>query len=180
MKNVAAILTVLLGALFVSGAVAQQVELTPGNVVEVTAEQPGFSIFTGILEASGLADELAQGASYTLFAPTDDAFMDLARERGISLTSMLERTNLVDLIEQHFIAGEALTVAELEDLVDAAGEDEFHSLDTRGGDDVLVSERISNQVYLNGDTQIVETLDAENGVVHAVDRVIDGLELTTL
>ena len=51
----------------------------PGNIAEVATEAGSFTVLLGLLTKAGLADTIASGGPFTVFAPTDQAFADAVR-----------------------------------------------------------------------------------------------------
>ena len=52
----------------------------PHNIVETAREAGTFQTLLTAVDAAGLGDTLADGGPFTVFAPTDDAFVALPRE----------------------------------------------------------------------------------------------------
>ena len=133
-------------------------DATFGNLVAALtrADQPDFvSILSTPMETSP--------APFTVFAPTNDAFVALLAELGVNDLSDIDTATLTATLNMHVIA-EANVRAE--DLVDG-------TVTTLGGDiDIDASNaritdangRVSNIVVVN--------VQAANGVVHAIDKVI--------
>lgn len=102
-------------------------------------------------------------APFTVFAPTNDAFADLLIELGLNDLSDIETATLTATLNNHVIAGANVRA---EDLVDGI-------VTTLGGDITIdasnatitdANGRVSNIVVVN--------VQAANGVVHAIDKVI--------
>ncbi|MCZ4407777.1 fasciclin domain-containing protein [Cryomorphaceae bacterium 1068] len=124
------------------------------------------------LEAAILAAELAGTLSgegtFTVFAPTDDAFAALD---PVLLEALLaDPTNLLADILLYHVAPITALSGDLTDgqmVTTVNGEDVTITLD---GDDVLV----------NGALVTVADLEADNGVVHVINAVLLPTELTTV
>ena len=110
---------------------------------------------------TGLTSALEGDGPFTIFAPTDLAFAQLAQMTGTTVEELLKLPNLADILSYHVIADKVLA----EDLT--TGE----RLDTLEGDSV--------QITLDGGGAFVNTaqisrtdLVATNGVVHIIAAVL--------
>ncbi len=132
----------------------------------------------------GLLDTaLAPGADITVFAPTDDAFRDLAAAKGVDVTGLTDAEvanaladalgpeTVSQVLKYHVKIGGS-TVAELEaegtiaTLVDAPGLATTFTLED--GELVDADPDIEDPEFIDGLTDIA----ASNGVIHAIDKVL--------
>ena len=129
---------------------------TVGDVL--TAE--GFTTLATAITAAGLTDTLAGDGPFTLFAPTDEAFAALPPE---TLTALLEdEAELSELLSYHTLE-EEVSAADLEPGFRTTLEGSALAVTTEGED-----------VMLNGMSTVVQPdLEADNGVVHGIDTVLD-------
>ena len=58
-----------------------------GDVLDVISKDPSYSTFATLLHTTGVDAELKSGGAYTVFAPSNDAFNDLAPELRQQLMS---------------------------------------------------------------------------------------------
>lgn len=102
-------------------------------------------------------------APFTVFAPTNDAFGDLLVELGVGSLADIDGSTLTATLNTHVIAGANVRA---EDLVDGV----VMTL----GDDITISAGNATITDPNGRVSniIVTNLQAANGVVHAIDKVI--------
>ena len=119
------------------------------------------------VKAAGLVEVLSSG-TFTVFAPTTDAFTALPTER------MTEIDNLTDLLLYHVVPGQKLMSS---DLPCAAGE---NTIEMANGKDTR-TRCVSNVPELQkgignsiDDVPAFVTVDVEacNGVVHVIDGVL--------
>lgn len=102
-------------------------------------------------------------ASFTVFAPTNDAFADLLAELGVNDLSDIDTATLTATLNTHVIAGANVRA---EDLVDGM-------VTTLGGDvDINAGNAIITDANGRESNIIVTNVQASNGVVHAIDKVI--------
>lgn len=139
-------------------ASVQLAQATP-NLVELADSDDRFDTLTAAVEAAGLADTLANEGPFTVFAPTDDAFNDLPDEVLNALLEPENRDLLRDILLYHVVPGTVMA----EDL-------ETGPVDTlNGGLAVRVD---PDKVVVNDGSVVQPDIEAENGVVHAVNRVL--------
>ena len=111
--------------------------------------------------AAGLDETLASEGPFTVFAPTDDAFSLVPA--NVLETLLADPTGmLTQILLNHVVSGTALST----DLSDGM------MITTLQGGEVAVS--INDGVVMIGNaTVIVADLQADNGVVHVIDAVIE-------
>lgn len=131
------------------------------NIVETAAEAGQFETLLAAATAAGLAPALAGDGPFTVFAPTDEAFGVLPAGTVANLLKEENRDQLANILKFHVLAGRVGSDA----LADGA------SLDTLAGTRVTLTER--EQGFAIENARIVATdIDASNGVIHVIDRVI--------
>jgi uncharacterized surface protein with fasciclin (FAS1) repeats len=155
------------------------VATAPKSIVETAAALPQFSSLVAALRFAGEGDDLVRLLSgtgtFTVFAPTNDAFDALAREltRNPAATAadLLVPANrgLVRAVLQYHVLGATVRKADvpLGAPIDPAleGSDTFR-IDAKGDALVITDGR-------NRTARIVATdVAAANGVIHVIDRVI--------
>jgi uncharacterized surface protein with fasciclin (FAS1) repeats len=147
----------LLIAAMSSAAGAQQ---RGGNDIVVTLRNAGnFNWFLRAIEGAGLTQELKNGAQYTVFAPTDDAFGRIPGARRDTL--MRDPTALQALIRNHVVEGR-LTAEETK-----AG---ANGMSFMGGGSLKV-DTSGSYVRVNGAQVIKSDMLASNGIIQVVDQV---------
>lgn len=131
-----------------------------GNIVEVASGSESFSTLVAAVEAAGLADTLADSSSsYTVFAPTNEAFSQLP-EGALEYLLEPENKEVLQQVLSYHVLPEAVTSEEI-----SGGEVE--SLD--GG---LVTEVTDGEVIINNATVTTPDIEASNGVIHGINRVL--------
>ena len=171
-KRIAAFLTILLSAVMVSAAVAQD-EPTM-SIDDMVADQENFSVLE---QALGMTDlELAADSTYTVFAPTDEAFQELADLNEITVDELLTLLNeqgfLDDVLSYHVVSGEALTSDDIVESLENGAEGTFN-VTTLDETDLEFSLRLTDRVFVNGVAEVVTAdVEATNGVVHTIDTVL--------
>jgi uncharacterized surface protein with fasciclin (FAS1) repeats len=98
-------------------------------------------------------------AEFTVFAPTNTAFDNLATALGTDLNGILALSNLTDVLTYHVVAG----TVESTDLVEGP-------VATVEGTNIFVS--LDGGVVINDANVVLADLAADNGVVHVLDKVL--------
>ena len=131
-----------------------------GNIVEVASGDETFSTLVTAVSAAGLAETLSDSsASYTVFAPTDEAFNQLP-EGTLEYLLQPENKEVLQRVLSYHVLPQEVTSSEI-----SGGEVE--TLD--GG---LVTEITEEGVVVNNASVVTPDIEASNGVIHAVNRVL--------
>ena len=132
---------------------------SPGNLLEVAATSNSLNIFARAIEAAGLTDTLIED-SFTIFAPTNEAFSVSLPPGTMEFLLQSENKDLLQkLLRYHIIKGEV-----------AAKELTTGKLDTLGGS---VAVRVTPQrIILNNSSITHSDIQATNGVIHSINRVL--------
>ena len=137
-------------------------EPEPMSIVDVAVANGSFTTLVAALEATGLDVTLSDmDSSFTVFAPTDDAFALLGDE---TIAALLDDTDtLTDILTYHVIGAEIDSSA----AISSAGS----TVEMVNGD--------STGLSLDGDNLLVNTVtvttvdvEADNGVIHVIDAVL--------
>lgn len=131
------------------------------NIVETAQAAGSFSTLLTAATKAGLAGVLSDGGPFTVFAPTDDAFGKLPEGTLQSLLRPENKDTLVAILKYHVVSGRIYSNDAL----------------TAGKAQTLQGEKIAIAQYggtarVNDATLIATDLDASNGVIHVIDRVI--------
>lgn len=144
------------------------------NVVTFALADPNFSILVDALTRSDLTFDFvgtlstANGtdpAPFTVFAPIDQAFVDLLEELGASSLDDIDEPTLKGTLSMHAVAGANVLAADLSDglTISTLGGDITANV-TGGATLTDTNERVSNIIVVN--------VQASNGVIHAINKVI--------
>ncbi|TDH04957.1 hypothetical protein EPR50_G00138340 [Perca flavescens] len=145
-------------ALHVMKSIIKPAEKT---IYELLIADGRFKIFLSLMETAGLTNLLKQEGSYTIFAPTDDAFGDLSREDLALLKSDLNALRIILLY--HFSNGIFINGG-LEGGV-------TNLLKTLQGNNLQVIS-VNNSIHVNSVDVPDSDLMATNGVIHVVKNVL--------
>ena len=130
------------------------------DIVETATEAGSFTTLLAAAEAAGLVETLKGEGPYTVFAPTDDAFASL--EEGTVDTLLLPENKdmLTSILTYHVVAGKVMST-DLENGMEA---------ETVEGSPITVS--LDNGVMVNDATVTTADIEASNGVIHVIDKVL--------
>jgi uncharacterized surface protein with fasciclin (FAS1) repeats len=143
------------------GGALATVEPTPTQTIaEIVSETTDLSTLFNLLKSDGLEgvlNTLSGDGPFTLFAPSDSAFVAFFTELMLSEDS-IPAEELSNILSYHAVAGK-ITSSDLKTGVILALNDDPITVDVG-----------STSVTLNGDTVIVSVdIMASNGVIHMID-----------
>ncbi len=144
------------------GATSESVKTaaaTGKTIVDVAAEAGSFTTLIQALEAADLVEVLAGEGPFTVFAPTDEAFAALPEGTLEELLLPENREQLTQILTYHVVPGKVLS-SDLE-----AGE-----VATVEGSPVEIS--LADGVKVNDANVVAADIEAANGVIHVIDKVI--------
>jgi len=152
--------------------VIDKVLLPPSqSLVEIAAGNPAFSILVQAVQFAELDGVLATGGPFTVFAPTNDAFVALLNELGFAsleaLIGALGKDGVTQVLLYHVVSGRVYS----SDL--PAGPLEVTTL--QEGKFTINASTLKITDARNRVSGLVPSLlniQANNGVIHVIDRVI--------
>ena len=144
------------------------------NVVTFAVADPTFSTLVAALTRDDLTTDFvgvlstATGTSpapFTVFAPTNDAFGSLLSELGIAGLADIDEPTLDAVLKNHVVAGANVFDTDLTDNL---------TVSTLGGD---ITANVTGGATLTDSSGrvsdiITTNVQADNGVIHAINRVI--------
>lgn len=135
------------------------------SIVEIASETPSLSILVDALTMfPDLVSALGSAGSYTVFAPTNDAFTALLGVIGQSSLSDIPESVIERLLKYHVISGAGLMSTDLSDGQMAAT--------ILSADDKITVGIAGSSVTINGAAVSLPDVKATNGIVHVVDAVL--------
>ncbi|MEO9954575.1 fasciclin domain-containing protein [Nonlabens sp.] len=143
--------------------------IIPGvnSILDQTENNEDLSMLNAALIRTGLNTTFNSSATYTLFAPNNTAFTNYLTANGIASIDDIPVADLRDLLQYHTLTTEVTTEVMTTDYIKTLGKDdeiEFLDLFIETGTSIL----------LNGNVTIIDAdSDADNGVVHIIDAVIE-------
>lgn len=131
------------------------------NIVEIAAGDDRFETLVAAVQAAGLVDTLQGEGPFTVLAPTDDAFAALPA--GTLEALLADTDTLAKILTYHVIPGKVMAA----DVVGLNGQE----VGTVQGENVMVKVDGGN-VMINDANVIITDIEASNGVIHVIDKVI--------
>ncbi len=132
------------------------------TVLGVAAEAGKFRTLLNLVYVADLVGPLtSNGESFTVFAPTDEAFDKLPKGTFESLLKPENRKQLVTILTYHVVSGKILA----KDIGEKASPKTLN-----GGRLTIVAN--GHGIAVNEATVIQADVPARNGVIHVIDRVL--------
>lgn len=129
------------------------------DIVDTAVAAEGFTTLVTAVKAAELVDTLKGDGPFTVFAPTDEAFAKVPKDKLDAL--LADKDALAKVLTYHVVPGKvtAADVVKLDDAKTVLGQ----SIDIEVKD---------GKVFVDG-AQVVSTdIAATNGVIHVIDSVI--------
>ena len=130
----------------------------PHNIVEAAREAGSFQTLLTAVDAAGLGETLAGGGPFTVFAPTDEAFAALPPETISGL--LADPPALARALTYHVVPGR-ITSAQI-----------THDSEQTTVEGGVLRIAVNGAVTVNDAHVIQADVEAENGVIHVIDRVL--------
>lgn len=129
------------------------------TVVDVAIDNGFTSLATAVITAELLPALTNPLASFTVFAPTNLAFDNLATALGTDLNGVLAHPELADILFYHVVGAEVLSTGLTNGPVA-----------TLNGQNITVN--LMSGVMINSSNVTLADVQADNGVVHVIDAVL--------
>ena len=146
-------------ALSIAGGPAAARQNDEKNIVQTAQAAGNFKTLTKLVVKAGLADMLSNSGPYTVFAPTDAAFKKVPKSTLKSLAKHPAKLRAVLLY--HVVAGR----------VPSSQVVMLKSAKTLNGKSVRIH-TAGGKVFVNNAKVTKADINASNGVIHVVNRVL--------
>ncbi|HMX34152.1 MAG TPA: fasciclin domain-containing protein [Leptospiraceae bacterium] len=173
MEKILIILTILISTMLVSdckkeegtsiggGMASVDDSTSQKNVVSIAKGSKDHTTLVAAVAAADLVDSLANPGPFTVFAPTNAAFDKLPKGTVEGLLKPDKIEDLKNILEYHVIVGTFKQESFQDGQVIGMANGGNITLSVKGG-----------KVLINGESQIVASVPASNGIVHVVDSVL--------
>ena len=131
------------------------------DIVDTAVGAGQFKTLAAALTAADLVETLKGPGPFTVFAPTDEAFAKLPAGTVESLLKPENKAKLTAILTYHVVPG-AVKAEQVTKLSEAK---------TVNGAMVKVSTE-DGKVMINDATVVTPDIEASNGVIHVIDKVI--------
>ena len=129
------------------------------SIAEIAVADGRFTTLVAALTAADLVETLSGDGTFTVFAPTDDAFAALPE--GMVDGLLADTESLTQVLLYHVVGDVVMAESVVE--LDEAG--------TLQGSNVNISV-VDGKVFINDAQVIITDLKANNGVIHVIDKVL--------
>ena len=138
--------------------------ITYGNVIDKLNETGKFTKLNETLMKSGLNENLKSKGPFTIFAPLDDAFAAISAQTYYGLLREENKDKLVNILGRHVFT-KKITSSEIDSEI---------KLKAINGEEITIK-KIKGIVYINEAEVVTADVEASNGVIHFINRVLQPL-----
>ncbi|MCX7595089.1 MAG: fasciclin domain-containing protein [Fischerella sp.] len=128
------------------------------DIVDIAVSADSFKTLVTAVKAAGLVDTLKSPGPFTVFAPTDDAFAKLPP--GTIQTLIQNIPQLTRILKYHVVPGK-LKKADLAQL---------GTVTSVEGSTIKID--CSDGFEVKNATVLAADIEADNGIIHVIDKVI--------
>jgi uncharacterized surface protein with fasciclin (FAS1) repeats len=133
---------------------------TAKDIVDIAAGSDQFETLVAAVTAAELVETLKSDGPFTVFAPTDDAFAALPEGTVENLLKPENRDQLIAVLTYHVVPGKVMSTDLTDDMTAAT---------VQGGS---ITVDLDNGVMINDANVVSADIEASNGVIHVIDKVI--------
>ncbi len=133
------------------------------DIVDTAVAAGSFNTLVAAVQAAGLEQTLRGAGPFTVFAPTDAAFAALPAGTVEDLLKPENKAKLTAILTYHVLPAEVMSSAIGTQTLTPA---------TVQGATVKVDGSMAGKVMVNDATVVTADVDASNGVIHVIDKVI--------
>jgi len=131
------------------------------DIVDTAVAAGNFKTLAAALEAAGLVNTLKGPGPFTVFAPTDEAFVKLPAGTVQDLLKPKNKQKLISILTYHVVAGKVMAKEVVK----------LHEAKTVNGQDVKIM--VEGGKVMADNANVVKTdIQCTNGVIHVIDTVL--------
>ena len=138
--------------------------ITSANIINKLNETGKFTKLNETLTKSGLNKNLEGDGPFTVFAPLDDAFAEISAQTYYGLLREENKQKLVNILGRH-VFSKKITSSEID------GEIKLKAIN---GEEITIK-KVNGIVYINEAEVVTADIEASNGVIHFINRVLQPL-----
>ena len=138
--------------------------ITSANIINKLNETGKFTKLSETLTKSGLNKNLEGDGPFTVFAPLDDAFAAISAQTYYGLLREENKQKLVNILGRH-VFSKKITSSEID------GEIKLKAIN---GEEITIK-KVNGIVYINEAEVVTADIEASNGVIHFINRVLQPL-----
>ena len=135
-----------------------------GTIIDVASGEDDLSILVNLIVQAGLVDTLSSAGPFTVFAPTNSAFITVFNDLGLDAADLggVDNETLSSVLTYHVVAG----IYKASDITDGL------TLTTVQGDAIEFAISGDGVVTVNNEVISVTDIPASNGVIHTIAGVL--------
>lgn len=161
-------LTLLLGFLLISCEENRDEMDGPRSIYELAASDPDLSNLRAAIDKAGLASTLDGNGTFTVFAPSNAAFTSFLNENGFANLEAVPVSALKEILLNHVLSSKVMAADVSTGYVSTMAKGS--ASDTRN---LSMYINTASGVKINGVSTVTQTdINATNGIIHKVDKVI--------
>ncbi len=142
----------------------EEMAAAEGDIVVIASSRDDLTTLVAAIDAAGLTSTLSGDGPFTIFAPSDEAFVDYLGEMGMTVEDALADTTFLSTLLQ----GHVVEAADDSSMVAGMVDNPFVSL---AGTELPVT--VDGDTITIGGAEILEAdIFATNGVIHVIDTVL--------
>ncbi|WP_300021328.1 fasciclin domain-containing protein [uncultured Maribacter sp.] len=153
---------------------AEKKEMMATSIAAVASKNEELSTLVSALKAADLDQMLSEPGSYTVFAPSNNAFEKLPKKMSIAELGKPENREMLTQVLQYHVVSGVITSDKLVEAINGANGK--YTFTTVGGKDLTASlkgDKINLKDEKGNRTEIVlGNVEASNGVVHVINDVL--------
>ena len=138
--------------------------ITFANIINQLNETGKFTKLNETLTKSGLDKNLEGDGPFTIFAPLDDAFAAISAQTYYGLLREGNKEKLINILGRH-VFSKKITSSEIN------GEIKIKAIN---GEEITIK-KVNGIVYINEAEVVTADIEAPNGVIHFINRVLQPL-----
>lgn len=131
------------------------------NLIDTIANDARFSAFSRMMASSGANEVFDREGPFTVFVPTNDAFGKVPDKEMNQLLSQVGQPRLKALLTYHIIHGKVM----------AGNVASKMTRESMTGEEISFADK--NGLKVNKSGLQARNIEASNGVVHALDTVLE-------
>lgn len=128
------------------------------NLVETAIDAGNFKTLVKVLQEAGLVDILRKDGPYTIFAPTDEAFLKLPT--GTLENLLHDKEKLTEILTNHV----------LPNMIIAKNVANLQNVKTINGKNIKI--KTGKSVKIDNAKIITTDIKCKNGIIHVIDEVL--------
>ncbi|WP_020403346.1 fasciclin domain-containing protein [Gracilimonas tropica] len=156
LNNITGVFALIIGLLFSTNTQAQD-----SDIVELAVQTDDLSTLVTAVKAAGLVETLQSDGPFTVFAPTNEAFEALPEGTLDMLLKPENKDKLTAVLTYHVVPAEVMSSDLKNGMMAETVEGSKAKIKLKDG-----------MAWVDGAKVAMADIDASNGVVHVIDKVI--------